>query len=179
MTDTRFALDQFFSSVQFRAFRQAELATGCREDALDIVQDAMMRLAQKYSEQRDNWPMLFQRILQNAIRDWYRRKKVKSLLFWLNKDSTDDDDEQEDEQYADSEKVNPLEQVLDQQINDKVFKAIQSLPLRQQQAFVLRAWWEYDTRDTAAAMECTEGSIKTHYSRAIKKLSELLANDDL
>lgn len=179
MSDVRIAMDEFFASVQFKAYRQAELATGSRDEALDIVQDAMLRLAQKYSAQAENWPKLFQRILQNAIRDWYRRKKVKSMLFWLPRGSAEDADEEIDNYSPTDTKANPLEQLQEQEIHEKVFKAVKSLPLRQQQAFVLRAWWEYDTRDSAYAMQCTEGSVKTHYSRAIAKLSEMLAGENL
>lgn len=179
-TATRAALDAFFVTVQFKAWRQAELATGNRDDALDIVQEAMLKLAQKYSAQAENWPQLFQRILQNAIRDWYRRKKVRSMLFWFQREQHEEEEGEDlvPEQGQTPEKENPLQQLQHAQLSTKVYAAISKLPLRQQQAFVLRAWWEYDTRDSAFAMNCTEGSVKTHYARALARLRELLAAED-
>lgn len=184
MSDIRVAMDAFFASVQFKAYRQAELAVGNRDDALDIVQEAMLKLAQNYSEQAENWPPLFQRILQNAIRDWYRRKKVRSLLFWFQREQHEDDDDERAEECAvysgqTSESDNPLQQLQYAQENAKVYAAMQQLPVRQQQAFVLRAWWDYDTRDCAFAMNCSEGSVKTHYSRALAKLRELLGTEEI
>ena len=184
MTDVRMAMDAFFCSVQHKAYRQAELATRNRDEALDIVQDAMMRLAQRYSEQAENWPKLFQRILQNTILDWHRRKKVRSILYWFQSDKKEngnagDTAESYDESFVADKTSNPFEQLQQNNSHEKVLEAIQCLPPRQQQAFILRAWWEYDTKESAFAMECTEGSVKTHYSRAIARLNELLANIDL
>lgn len=180
MTDVRLALNDFFIEVQLKAFRQAQLATGCRDEALDIVQDAMIRLAQKYASQRENWPQLFQRILQNLIRDWYRRKKVRSMLSWFHEGDEEKpvDDKSGEEFILTHPGANPEKTLQQAELNAKVMKAIQQLPQRQQHAFILRAWWEYGTRESAELMNCSEGSVKTHYSRAIARLGELLQDHE-
>ncbi len=177
MTATREALNDFFASVQMKAFRQAEMATGNREEALDIVQDAMIRLAQKYSDQEENWPRLFQRILQNLIRDWYRRQKVRSILIWFQSaENQEEGSNNVDNLLEDKAGFAPDESLQQLQIHKKLQEALRRLPARQQQAFILRAWWEYDIKESAFAMECSEGSVKTHYSRAVKKLAEILGD---
>lgn len=164
----RIALDSFFASVQIKALRQIECAVKHREEALDILQDAMFRLAQKYSQKQDEWPMLFQRIIQNAIRDWYRRQKVRGIMSWFGSS-----------EEIEHEVPNNSSAALDKQHAElqRIEQALQSLPQRQQQAFILRAWWGYDTEETATAMNCSGGSVKTHYSRAVQKLRELLEHE--
>jgi RNA polymerase sigma-70 factor (ECF subfamily) len=164
----RLALDSFFASVQVKALRQIEFAVKHREEALDILQDAMMRLAQKYSGQQSEWPMLFQRIIQNAIRDWYRRQKVRSIMSWFGSS------EEIEHVVPESAEAAPDKQHAKMR---SIEQALQSLPHRQQQAFILRAWWGYDTEEAAAAMACSAGSVKTHYSRALHKLRELLEHE--
>lgn len=176
----RTELNDFFCQVQSKAFKQAVFAVKDREDALDLVQDAMIRLAEKYSDQPENWPRLFQRILQNAIKDWYRRQKIKSLIFWRpsaeenNGPHTDSMDVSNDTECAVSESLNPEQQWAAGQLNKKILSCLNELPHQQQQAFILRAWWEHDVADTAFAMNCSEGSVKTHYSRACKKMQVFL-----
>ena len=167
-------LDRFLQSVQRRAFITAKLATSHDEEALDLVQDSMLKLARSYSERDpEDWPKLFQRILQNAIKDWYRRQKVRSILYWWQQyDKTEEElavitlagqtvDAAADQQYH-------------QQLNQQIYQAIEQLPRRQQQAFVLRAWWEHSTEETAQIMGCSQGSVKTHYSRASTAMAEML-----
>ena len=174
----RLALNNFFISVQARALRQAEIAVGNRDEALDIVQEAMVKLATKYSDQQDNWQPLFQRILQNVIRDWFRRRKVRR---WLSL-SVGERDEQRgcDEIHCDEiqsellSSVTPEKQTIASQHLNKIEQALKQLPQRQQQAFMLRALWGADTNETAFAMQCSTGSVKTHYSRALAKLQGLL-----
>lgn len=167
-------LDSFLKSVQQRAFITAKLATSHNEDALDLVQDSMLKLARSYSD-RDpqDWPKLFQRILQNAIKDWYRRQKVRSILYWWQQH-----DKSEEELAAVAVGGCTVESPADlqhnQQLRQQLYQAIEQLPKRQQQAFVLRAWWEHSTEETAQIMGCSQGSVKTHYSRASSAMAELL-----
>ena len=164
-------LEQFLKEVEKRAFRIAHIATSNVDDALDIVQDAMMILASKYAErEQGEWAPLFHRILQNKIRDWYRRQKIRNVFqHWF---STDDDDVAED----------PMQIIEDDTVHDPVRiisgereivdleKALKILPLRQQQTFLLRAWEGLDVKQTAEAMGISTGSVKTHYSRALQTL---------
>ncbi len=174
-TETRAALNQFFIEAQAKALRQVEIAVGSRDEALDIVQESMLKLASKYSDQSNSWPQLFQRILQNAIRDWYRRKKVRRFFSW----NTVGDEVTDGEQTTLATDVtvdsrSPEMHSQRQQNIGAVEHALKRLPHRQQQAFLLRAWWGHDIEETAFAMGCSPGSVKTHYSRALGKLRELL-----
>lgn len=165
-------LEQFLADVEQRAFRMAMLATGNREDAHDIVQEAMYRLVKSYARHPGReWPMLFQRILQNAVRDWYRRQQVRSRLTrWLGWPEDQEAGKDPLEQVADPH-ASPLDVACDtDQRVHLVEQAVQALPLRQRQAFLLRAWEGMGVSDTATAMGCSEGSVKTHYSRAVHAL---------
>ena len=152
----------------------AEIATGNQDDALDILQDAMFKLAEKYAD-RDakEWGPLFTTILQSRINDWYRRNQVRNKFrSWFSKM----DYEQEDPiQQAEDEKARTPEQLLqaDRRI-DKLDQALHELSLRQKQAFLLRIWEGYSVEETARVMKCSAGSVKTHYSRAIHTLREKL-----
>lgn len=149
------------------------------EHALDIVQDAMLKLAEKYGNKPiSELPMLFQRILQNTIRDFYRRQKVRStwttLLSALSPGRDDDDTdpldtlEPNDEPKARNAPFAHLEQ---RQVLEIIEKEIRRLPPRQREAFLLRYWEELDVAETAAAMGCSQGSVKTHCSRAAHTLA--------
>jgi len=156
----------------------AQIATGHDDEALDLVQEAMLKLVERYGT-RDaaEWGPLFHRILQSKIRDWYRRTKVRSRWrLWLSRD--EDGGEAEDPLEAIADAVTPS---ADHQLQTKeaaaaLDAALRALPLRQQQAFLLRAWEELDVAQTAAAMGCSEGSVKTHYFRAVHTLRTLLGN---
>lgn len=167
-------LERFLASVERRAFVMARIATGNPDDALDIVQDTMMGLAQRYANRpAQEWGPLFQTILQSRIRDWYRRSRVRNRLrVWF----TPDEDGAADPiaELPDSRDAGPERQTGDGRTRDALEQALHRLPLRQQQAFVLRAWEGLDTRDTAQAMKCSEGSVKTHYSRACEALRKIL-----
>jgi RNA polymerase sigma-70 factor (ECF subfamily) len=155
--------------------------------ALDIVQDSMMKLAEKYSARPGNeLPMLFQRILQNTMRDHFRRQKVRNL--WTTQVSSlsgadEDDDHDPLETLAASADSNPQEAPSDQlqqaQTLEIIEKAIRQLPERQRQAFLLRYWEELDVAEAASAMGCSEGSVKTHCSRAVHALSAILKDKGL
>jgi len=150
--------------------------------ALDIVQDAMMKLAEHYGDHSpEEFPMLFQRILQNTIRDHYRRQKVRSLWTTLfssltpqhNSEEFDPLDTLIDEDNP-SQAARPDDALVQSQLVAAVEEALGELPARQREAFLLRYWEEMDTAETAAAMGCSEGSVKTHCSRATHALSAIL-----
>ena len=176
-------MSEFLASVERRAYKQAVFAVKNDESALDIVQDAMMKLAEKYAAKPGaELPMLFQRILQNTIRDWYRRTKVRSTWtslfssFGGNNEDDDDRDFLETLQAEDNSNipVTPADQLEQAQTLKIIEDAIERLPGRQREAFMLRYWEELDVAETAAAMGCSEGSVKTHCSRAVHALSLLL-----
>jgi RNA polymerase sigma-70 factor (ECF subfamily) len=176
--ENRQALNRFLAGIEKRAFRMAELATNDQDHAMDIVQDAMLSLVKNYSHKSENdWGPLFHRILQSKIRDWYRRSRTRNSVFsWLksagddlNKDSYDPI-----QQAADIVSLKPDSNAGNEQLMNVALDAIRQLPLRQQQAFLLRAWEGYDVRETAKAMKCSQGSVKTHYSRATKALKRSL-----
>jgi RNA polymerase sigma-70 factor (ECF subfamily) len=150
--------------------------------ALDIVQDAMLKLAEKYGDKPLNeLPMLFQRILQNTIRDFYRRQKVRSLWTTLmsslsSKHDDDDFDPLDTLQDEDNQSQSPRpDATLEQsQLLVIIETELNKLPARQREAFLLRYWEDLDTAETAAVMGCSEGSVKTHCSRATHTLAAAL-----
>lgn len=168
------SLDKFLAQIQVRAFRIAQIAIGNTDDALDVVQDAMFKLVEKYSHKPETeWAPLFYRILNSRIHDLYRRNSVRNRYrSWLG----NEEDENEDPiQIApDPRDTNPESESQTDESMVKLESALSQLPPRQQQAFLLRAWEGLDVRQTAAAMGCAEGSVKTHYSRAIHSLRESL-----
>lgn len=173
-------LNHFLSGVEKKAFRMAQFATKDTDHALDIVQDAMMVLSQKYAANNANeWPALFHRILQNKIIDWQRRQTIKNKIFsWfhmVDKNSNPANTETS-YQYNTNTNITPEKVADSNEINKKTMLAIQQLPLRQQQAFLLRQWQGLSIKQTADAMSCSVGSVKKHYSRAIKNLRSQLGS---
>lgn len=177
---TRSELSAFLASVERRAFKQAVYAVRDEEAALDIVQDAMLRLSERYGDGPvAELPPLFQRILQNAIRDWFRRQKVRSL--WMTPFSSlgaarsDDEDHDPLETLPAAEGSkhgeSPAAQLEQTQVLEIIEQEVSRLPPRQREAFVLRYWEELDVAETAQAMGCSEGSVKTHCSRAVHALA--------
>lgn len=155
----------------------AQIATGSREDALDIVQDAMFKLVEKYaSRDESEWGPLFHRILQSRINDWYRRNAVrKRFRIWFGMGSNDDVTDPI-HTFADIQQRSPEQQLQSERRIDKLEEALYELPVRQQQAFLLRIWQGLDVRQTARAMSCSQGSVKTHYSRALQTLRRRLGD---
>ena len=153
-----------------------------QEHALDIVQDSMLKLAEKYgAKPAAEWPMLFQRILQNTIRDFYRRQKVRSLwttLFSSLSPTREDEDFDPLETIDTSDHSNKPKgpgQILEQsQVIEIIENEIRTLPPRQREAFLLRYWEELDVAETASSMGCSEGRVKTHCSRATHALAAAL-----
>lgn len=177
---SRSELSAFLEGVERRAFKQAVYAVREEQAALDIVQDAMLRLAERYGARPvAELPMLFQRILQNAIRDWYRRQRVRSgwmTLFSSLLPGRGEGDELDPlETLAAAGESNAVEappQRLERsQVVEIIEQELQKLPARQREAFLMRYWEELDVADTARAMGCSEGSVKTHCSRAAHALA--------
>lgn len=177
MRENSETLEQFFRDVERRAYRMALLAVGDREEALDIVQEGMLRMVRRYATQpAEEWPPLFFRILQSLVRDWYRRQKIRNRWrIWFSSKSSDAEHDGDClEQIAQSKDDSPVADLQQQQSIGIVDDALKQLPLRQQQAFMLRAWEELSVKETAFAMGCSEGSVKSHYSRAVHTLRERL-----
>jgi RNA polymerase sigma-70 factor (ECF subfamily) len=179
---SRSELSAFLEGVEKRAFKQAVFAVREQEAALDIVQDAMLRLAEKYGDRPPGeLPLLFHRIMQNAIRDWFRRQKVRSLwttlLSSLSPGREDEDqDPLETLEAADGSNAQdgPAEQLEQAQVLEIIDQEISRLPERQREAFVMRYWEELDVAETARRMRCSKGSVKTHCSRAAHTLAAAL-----
>jgi RNA polymerase sigma-70 factor (ECF subfamily) len=166
------ALNQFLAGVELKAFKIAQAALRHEDDALDAVQDAMLQLVRAYAERpAEEWKPLFYRILENRIRDLQRRRTVRGrVIAWLPFRGDDDDDEPDPIAQAPSPEPQPPRRLeLDQAVT-ALEKALGELPRRQQQAFLLRALEGLDVAETAAAMGCSQGSVKTHYFRALQAL---------
>jgi RNA polymerase sigma-70 factor (ECF subfamily) len=171
-------LSDFLKSVEKRAFKRTVYAVRSDDAALDIVQDAMMRLAEKYADRpAAELPLVFQRILSNATMDWFRREKVRNA----NVQNLSDFDKSDDDGEFDLlETLHALEDTLGTesasdavsraQILQRIDAAVTDLPARQREAFLLRYWEEFDVAETAALMGCSQGSVKTHCSRAVHAL---------
>jgi RNA polymerase sigma-70 factor (ECF subfamily) len=166
------ALDQFLTGVEKRAFKIAQLALRNDDDALDAVQDAMMKLVQSYASRPEaEWRPLFYRILANRIRDMQRRRTVRGrIMSWLPMRDAEDDEDFDPIAAAPSPEATPAQRLeLDEAIG-VLEQALAELPARQQEAFLLRNFEGLDVSETASAMGCSEGSVKTHYFRAMAAL---------
>jgi RNA polymerase sigma-70 factor (ECF subfamily) len=175
-------LSDFLKSVEKRAFKRAMYAVRDADSALDIVQDTMIRLAEKYADRPPaELPLLFQRILSNAMMDWFRRQKVRNAVV---RNFSDFEPAGGDGDFDILETLEGLgESIVSESASDSVSRAqilltieaqIAELPARQREAFLLRYWEELDVAETAAAMGCSEGSVKTHCSRAVHALAKAL-----
>jgi len=172
------SLDDFLSQVERRAYRTAMLSTRKPADALDIVQDAMTQLVQHYrARPATEWPLLFQRILQHKIMDWHRQQTRHKKWFWQTSNDLEGDSEDEINLIVDEREQDPAELLTRASDIQCVIRALEQLPLRQRQAFMLRAWEGFDVQETAESMGCSEGSVKTHYFRALQTLREHLRNN--
>jgi RNA polymerase sigma-70 factor (ECF subfamily) len=170
-------LEKFLSEIERRAFRMAQVALRDPDDALDVVQDAMLKLARNYASRPSaEWRPLFYRILENGIRDLQRRRSVrKRVMAWLPGVKEDPDNEAQDplENVADAAPAIP-EALMQGQAMEQLEVSLRALPARQREAFMLRNFEGLDVAGTAAAMGCSQGSVKTHYSRAVHTLREQL-----
>lgn len=176
-------LSDFLKSVEKRAFKRTFYAVRDEDAALDVVQDTMIRLAEKYADRPPaELPLLFQRILSNATMDWFRRQKVRNAVvqnlstFESDSDDGGDFDLLESLESADGQMgaESAAETVSRHQILGVIEAQVGELPARQREAFLLRYWEELDVAETAAAMGCSEGSVKTHCSRAVHALAKAL-----
>ncbi len=171
-------IEQFLASVEKKAYRMAEIATKSSPDALDIVQDSMIKLVEKYSDKpHQEWKPLFYRILQSRLMDYFRKQKLtRSIFFWRQVDNDVDSNEESLITQA-SDQINPERELSGSQSVSQVTDALKRLPTRQQQCFLLRSWEGLSVKQTAEAMKCSEGSVKTHYARAKDSLKKAL-NDE-
>jgi RNA polymerase sigma-70 factor, ECF subfamily len=174
-------LANFLAEVERRAYKQTAYAVRDDHAALDIVQDAMLKLAEKYADKPvTEYPMLFQRILQNTTKDFWRRQKVRNMWTTLfssfgNQNEDEEFDILETLESADNEHAeDPEEQLERSQTIAIIEESLKKLPTRQREAFVLRYWEDMDVAETAEAMGCSEGSVKTHCSRAVHALASML-----
>ena len=166
------ALSQFLAGVEVRAFKIAQAALRHEDDALDAVQDAMLQLARAYSNRpEEEWKPLFYRILENRIRDMQRRRTVRNrVMSWLPFRSEPEEDEPDPIAGAASDDPLPMRRLEIEEAMSALERALEALPRRQQQAFLLRTLEGLDVAQTARAMGCSEGSVKTHYFRALQAL---------
>ena len=175
-------LTDFLRSVEKRAFKRAVYAVRNDDAALDIVQDAMIRLAEKYADRpASELPLVFQRILSNATMDWFRREKVRGAVM---SNLSDFSVAAEDGDFDLLEALHTLEDTMGtesaadavsrSQVLHQIDAEVAELPARQREAFLLRYWEEFDVAETAAVMGCSEGSVKTHCSRAVHALAKAL-----
>jgi RNA polymerase sigma-70 factor, ECF subfamily len=178
-------LSDFLRDVERRAYKQTLYAVRDEHVALDIVQDSMLKLAEKYAKNPvTEYPMLFQRILQNTMKDFWRRQKVRNLWttllssFGAGKDGEEDHDPLDSIDVED-ESSNPQVQLERSQTMKIIEKALEKLPARQREAFILRYWEDMDVAETAAMMGCSQGSVKTHCSRALHTMAALLEKQGL
>ncbi len=169
-------LNRFLAEVEKRALRIAEISVRDRDEALDLVQDAMIKLARKYADRTsDEWTPLFYRILQNGVRDWHRRQLVRNrVMVWFRRPGNEDDDYDVVASAPDPKGRTPDEQLQSQEAMQCLEVAVGQLPARQREAFMLRTFEGLSVAGTATSMGCSEGSVKTHYSRAVHSLRESL-----
>jgi RNA polymerase sigma-70 factor (ECF subfamily) len=170
-------LEKFLADIERRAFRLAQVSLRDADDALDVVQDAMLKLTRNYaSKPSTEWRPLFYRILENGIRDVQRRRSVRRrIMTWLPGPKEDPEGEAQDplENVADAAVPIP-DSLMQEQAMQKLETSLRALPARQREAFMLRNFEGMDVAETASAMGCSQGSVKTHYSRAVHALREQL-----
>ncbi|PPE65869.1 RNA polymerase sigma factor [Caldimonas caldifontis] len=175
-------LSDFLRSVDKRAFKRVVYAVRDADAALDIVQDAMIRLAERYGDRpASELPLLFQRILSNATTDWFRRQKVRGAVMQSFSDFEGHDGEEPVdlldtlEALQSTEGTESAAEALSRsQLLQIIDSEVQKLPPRQREAFLMRYWEEFDVAETASLMGCSEGSVKTHCSRAVHALARAL-----
>ncbi len=171
-------LDAFLRSVERRALRMAQLATGNLDDALELVQDGMLVFVRSYRDKPESdWPPLFWRVLDSRVNDHHRRQTVRRrwrVFFGLGAGADESEDADPLAAVADANAIGPLEQALGGESRIAIERALRALPDRQRQAFLLRVWEGLDGAQTAKAMGCSEGSVKTHLFRAMEALRKHL-----
>ena len=178
-------IDSFLQSVERKAFVMARYALRNEEDALDTVQDAMLKLCERYGDRsHEEWPPLFFRILQNGITDRHRPRGMQRLKRWIQRsgDATSgnlqDETERDTMDSLPTEQPGPQDALSSSQSTSRINGVLTELPARQREVFLLRNWQGLSVRETAEAMNISEGSVKTHLSRAVAALKERLQEQD-
>ncbi len=171
-------LNQFLIEIERRALRLAEIGVRDRDEALDLVQEAMIKLARNYAARPENeWAPLFYRILQNGVRDWHRRQKVRNrVMVWFGRTTENGDEYDVTANAPDPAGRAPDEELQTLQAMQRLEVLIHKLPGRQREAFMLRTFEGLDVAGTAVAMGCSAGSVKTHYFRAVHALRDKLGD---
>jgi RNA polymerase sigma-70 factor (ECF subfamily) len=180
-------LAEFLKNTEKKAFKRAFYHVRNEDAALDILQDSMIKLCTNYSDKPINEiPLLFQRILSNTMLDWFRRQKTKNAIFTNLSDFQSENNEisfdlrEVTTDTSEESRSESAEQwVTRVQTLEQIETAVMDLPPRQREAFLLRYWEEMDVAETAAVMGCSEGSVKTHCSRAIQALSKTLGKQGM
>lgn len=169
-------LNRFLMEIERRALRIAQIGVRDRDEALDLVQDAMIKLARNYIDRNsEEWTPLFYRILQNGVRDWHRRQAVRNrVMVWFGKARSDDNDYDVVAAAPDPAGRSPEQELQNAEAMQSLDAAVHELPTRQREAFMLRTFECLDVAGTAVAMGCSQGSVKTHYSRAVHTLRDQL-----
>jgi RNA polymerase sigma-70 factor, ECF subfamily len=173
--NTNVGLNLFLAGVEKKAFRMARFAVNDSDNALDIVQDSMLDFVRLYrNKPEDEWSPLFYRVLNSRISDAHRRSSVRNRIWaWFCQEEQDDGDDPV-QAAKDPSGIDPLKSLELSTLGSAIDKAVSELPLRQQQAFLLRSWEGLNVEETAIAMTCSQGSVKTHYFRAVQALQEKL-----
>ena len=172
-------MEAFLADIEKRAYHMAAFATGSHADALDLLQDSMIKLVTHYQEKPSNeWKPLFYRILQNKIRDWHRHQKVKNLVFFWKPAQQDDEIDDWPPATAKNSDLTPESALANNQQHAAILQYLKQLSDKQQQCFLLRSWEGLSVAETAQVMECSQGSVKTHHSRAVAKMRQLMEADD-
>lgn len=175
----QFLIEQFLQSVEKKAYRIALMATKREDDALDILQNSMMKLVEKYADKSEQeLKPLFYTILQNQIKNWYRKEAQISKWFFWQKTAYDDDEDDEPIQVQGVDEQSPEVDLTNQKLSEQLLEVLESLPVKQQQCFLLRSWEGLSVKETAEIMQCSEGTVKTHMSRASQKLSAVIQTQE-
>lgn len=164
-------IEQFLQQIERKAFKMAWMATKSEADALDLVQNAMMKLVECYADKEaTDWKPLFYKILQNQIKNWYRRENISLKIFFWQKTEYDDEGDSPRDEFEDLSASTPEQKLEGEQLSLALLTELEQLPIKQQQCFLLRSWEGLSVKETANIMQCSEGTVKTHMSRASQKL---------
>nr|WP_281556959.1 RNA polymerase sigma factor [Thalassomonas sp. RHCl1] len=171
-------MEVFLADIEKKAYHMAAFATGSHADALDLLQDSMIKLVTNYQQRpSQEWKPLFYKILQNRIRDWHRHQKVKNVIFFWKNTNTSDDNQDWPDTLESAGNDKPDDNISKSQQQADALRHLKQLSDKQQQCFMLRSWEGLSVAQTADIMGCSEGSIKTHYFRAVNKLKSLMEAD--
>ena len=172
---THRSMDSFLASVEKQAYVVAYARTQNQDSALDIVQDSMLNMVKNYSNKpTEQWKPLFFKLLQNRITDQYRKRGLGRLTQWFGDRNDDEDSASDAVDQLTSEEIGPLTSSDSQELSDAIGTAIEKLSFKQQQVLMLRLWQGLSVKETASAMGISDGSVKTHLSRAVNEMRKHL-----